>query len=432
MVLTLPLAPGEGTVAVAFSGGLDSTVLLHLAAADPALRARGLRAVHVDHGLHPDSAMWAETCGDACASLGVAFESRRVAVHDSGEGLEAAARAARHAAWLDSQAEGEVIALAHHRDDQAETVLLRLLRGSGDGLGAMLPRRAFGRGWLWRPLLAVPRSVLREQALAQGLRWIEDPSNASEHHDRNFLRHRVMPALQQRWPQADAAFARSASLLATQQELLAGEDVRRLAQVQGLDSASLSVPALLAQPTAWQHRLLRRWTAELGLPMLSAQALATISGELLLARPDARAQFAWSGAVIHRWRDLLHAGRPLAPLPDDWRSPWDGTSTLALPSGDRLQLSPPQPFEASVTVRARQGGERLVLPGRTHSSELKHVLQDLGVPPWQRERLPLLFAPDGELLAAGDVALSGRLRDWLVAHRTKLELRPDDAEPPTH
>jgi tRNA(Ile)-lysidine synthase len=427
MALTLPAAPGDGPVAVAFSGGLDSTVLLHLAAADPALRARGLRALHVDHGLHPDSARWATACGDVCAAWGLAFESRRVTVAECGDGLEAAARAARHGAFLDSQGQGELIALAHHRDDQAETLLLRLLRGSGDGLGAMRTLRPFGRGGLWRPLLALPRSRLHDYARQHGLRWIEDPSNANEHHDRNFLRHQVMPVLQQRWPQADASFARSAGLLAGQQDLLAAEDATRLAQVQGFDPASLSVPALLAQPEAWRHRLLRRWVADLGLPMLSLQALDTITAELLPARADARAEFAWPGAVIRRWRDLLHAGRPLAPLPGDFHVSWDGNQALALPGGDRLRLTPAQPFDAPLDVRARAGGERLVLPGRTHSSELKHVLQDLGVPPWQRSRLPLLFAPDGELLAAGDVALSGRLLDWLGTRGARLEFRPVDA-----
>ena len=427
MALTLPAAPGDGPVAVAFSGGLDSTVLLHLAAADPALRARGLRALHVDHGLHPDSARWADACGDLCAGLGVAFESRRVTVGDRGDGLEAAARAARHGAFHDSQHEGELIALAHHRDDQAETLLLRLLRGSGDGLGAMRSLRPFGRGWLWRPLLALPRSRLHEYAAQHGLHWIEDPSNASEHHDRNFLRHQVMPLLLQRWPQADASFASSAGLLATQQDLLAAGDATRLAQVQGFDPASLSVPALLAQPDAWRRRLLRRWVSDLGLPMLSSHALDTISAELLPARTDARAEFAWSGAVIRRWRDLLHAGRPLPPLPEAYHATWDGTTALALPGGDLLQLSPALAFDAPLDVRARTGGERLVLPGRRHSSELKHVLQDLGVPPWQRARLPLLFAADGELLAAGDVAVSGRLLDWLKARGARLEFRPADA-----
>ncbi len=202
---TLPPAPFDGPLAIAFSGGLDSTVLLHLAAAEPALRARGLRALHVDHGLHPDSARWAEACGETCAALGVAFELRRVAVHDHGDGLEAAARAARHGAFLDSQREGELIALAHHRDDQAETFLLRAsawFRAGWLGCDAAVARLRTGRHW--RPLLDIPRSALLAYARQHGLEWLEDPSNADIHHDRNFLRARIMPLLRERWPHADS------------------------------------------------------------------------------------------------------------------------------------------------------------------------------------------------------------------------------------
>lgn len=420
MALTLPPLPVEGPVLVAFSGGLDSTVLLHALAADPAMRARGLRALHVDHGLHPQSGAWLEACRGTCAALGVPLQARRVQVHDTGDGLEAAARAARYAAFAQVQQPGEVIALAHHRDDQAETVLLRLLRGAGDGLAAMRPLRAFGQGWLWRPLLALPRAELAEYARAHGLHWLEDPSNASDRHDRNFLRHHVLPRLAERWPRASASLARSAALLATQADLLAGEDARRLVQVQGLDPASLSVPALLAEPAGWRDRLLRAWVAALGLPPLPADATATLARELLHARPDASAAFAWSGAVMHRWRDLLHAGPERAPLPAGWSAEWTGEAPLHLPTGDVLALEPPCRFDTPLRVHARQGGERLMLPGRSHRTELKHALQDLGVPPWERARLPLLSAPDGTLLAAADLILSASLSDWLGQRATRL------------
>jgi len=421
MALSLPQAPGDGPVLVAFSGGLDSSVLLHLAAADARLRERGLRALHVDHGLHADSAQWAEHCRRQCESLGVTFVASRVAVMPDGDGLEAAARAARHRAFEQAQAAGEVIALAHHRDDQAETVLLRLLRGAGDGLAAMRPVRVFGAGWLWRPLLDLPRSELRAYADQHGLLWLEDPSNASDRHDRNFLRQRVMPVLADRWPNASASLARSAGLVATQAGLLAAEDARRLALVQGLDPHGLSVAALMAQPAAWRDRLLRAWLAGLGLPPLPTDALATIAAELLPARADARAEFAWSGAVIRRWRDLLHASWTLPPLAPDWAAHWDGRAALALPTGDSLRLEPAASFQSPVRVSARLGGERLKLPGRDHHTDLKTLLQSLGVPPWERARLPLVFAPDGELLAAGDVAISARLAAWLArgGHRLR-------------
>ncbi len=419
MDLISPEPPLTGPVAVAFSGGLDSTVLLHLLA-QGAARSRSLRVLHVDHGLHPDSARWAETCAATCATLGLAFQSVRVQVVDRGEGLEAAARSARHAGLMEMQREGELIALAHHQDDQAETVMLRLLRGSGDGLAGMRPLRAFGRGWLWRPLLAQPREALQGYAEQHELRWVEDPSNAAQRHDRNYLRHSVMPALAARWPHSTASLARSAGLLATQADLLSAEDSRRLAQVQGMDPSSLSLPALLQQPPAWRDRLLRAWVQTQGLPPLPGDAVAIINDEVALARTDSRAEYAWSGAVIRRWRDGLFAGRPLPPLPKDWRVHWDGRAPLSLPTGDVLRLEPALGFDSPVLVRTRQGGERLTQPQREHSSELKQVLQDLGVPPWQRARLPLVFAADGELLAAGSVALSAQLQSWLTARGARL------------
>jgi len=420
MALTLPPLPVEGPLLLALSGGLDSTVLLHALAADPAVRARGLRALHVDHGLHPQSAAWGEACAANCRKLGVPLAIVRVEVRPDGDGPEAAARRARHAAFAQALQPGEVLVTAHHRDDQAETVLLRLLRGAGDGLAAMRPLRPFAAGWLWRPLLGLPREVLESHARAHARHWVEDPSNASDSHDRNFLRHHVLPRLHERWPQAGAALARSAALLATQADLLAGEDARRLAQVQGIDPQTLSVAALMGEPPAWRARLLRAWLAGLGLPPLPTDAIDTIERELLPARPDASACFEWSGAIIHRWRDLLHAGPAQAPLPADWSAAWTGEAPLALPTGDTLALEPPRRFDAPLRVHARLGGERLVLPGRTHHTELKHALQDLGIPPWERARLPLLTSPDGTLLAAADLLLSAPLADWLARHATRL------------
>lgn len=421
MALVLPEPPRPGPIAVAFSGGLDSTVLLHALAARADLRARGLRALHVDHGLHPRSADWAAHCRATCGGLGVDCTVLRVTVAPAGEGPEAAAREARYAALESALEEDEVLAVAHHRDDQAETVLLRLLRASGDGLAGMRPLRRLGRGWLWRPLLGVDRATLAAEARAGGLAWISDPSNEATGFDRNYLRQEVMPRLAGRWPGAAAALARSAALLAVQADLLAAEDARRLARVQGVAPGTLSVPALMAEPAPWRDRLLRAWLAGRGLPPLPAHGLPAISTELLPARPDARARFAWSGAVVERWRDLLHAGPAPVPWPAGWEATWDGRAPLTLPDGRTLALDPAgDGFGAPVRVHARRGGERLRQPGREHSHALKHVLQDLGVPPWERARLPLLSAADGELLAAADLAVSARLRAWLDARGAGL------------
>ncbi len=414
----------RGPVCVGFSGGLDSTVLLHALASDPGVRERGLRAVHVHHGLHRQADAWASHCSAACGALEVPLQVVRVDVQ-RGSGPEASARAARHAAYADVLAGGEAMALAHHRDDQAETFLLRALRGSGpEGLAAIPVLRPCGRGTLWRPLLAVPRSVLLGHARAHRLHWIEDPSNVDTALDRNFLRARVLPLLRERWPEADAALARSATLSAGAAALLVPGDADGLARVSTDDPAVLSRPALALVPRERRARVLRRWIAALGLPALPAGGVARIESDLLPAPADASACYAWQGAEVRAWRDGLHAGRPVAPLPPGWTTHWDGHAPLSLPGGGTLRLDPAVAFASTLAVRARAGGERIALPGRTHSHALKHVFQDLGVPPWLRAAMPLLVDGDGAVLAAGDRIRSAAFDAWLRARGTQLAWSP--------
>jgi tRNA(Ile)-lysidine synthase len=426
--------------------------LLHVLAASPAMQARGLRAIHVHHGLHADASAWAEHCQRTCAKLGVPLATVRTLVdRDSGHGPEAAARLARHEAFAAELRDDEVLVLAHHRDDQAETFLLRALRASGpDGLGAMRQWRRFGRGWLWRPLLEVPRSELSAYAQHHGLRWIDDPSNADTDLDRNYLRHRVLPLLRERWPHADAAFARSAALSAEAVELLDADDALALAAARGADPNTLDVDTLLSLPVARRARVLRRWIGELGLQPLPSEGVDHIESDLLGAAADAEAAFAWSNAIIRRWRTWLYAECKRLPMPHDWQATWDGRVPLLLPTGGTLWLEFPERatpsagssssdlvtetlssnpllqspahagFDRKLRVRARRGGERITLPGRTHSHALKHVLQDFGIPPWQRERMPLLSDTGGVVLAAGDVVCSREFDAWLRARGARL------------
>ena len=405
-------------ILLALSGGLDSSVLLHLLAHSP-LREHGLRAIHVHHGLHPDADTWAAHCATFCASLNVPLVAVRVQVTDNGEGPEAAARTARYAAFERELRDGEILALAQHRDDQAETFLLRALRGSGpDGLGAMRPWRAFGRGWLWRPLLAQPRAELHAYASEQDLRWIEDPANADERFDRNFLRQRVLPLLRERWPQADASFAHSAALSAEVADAFARIDDAALDAM--IDDDTLPCDALRAMPADARARLLRRWVRGLGLPPLPADGLRRIESELLPAAEDRVPHYDWHGARIVRWRGRLHAFRNEHDWPADWQRDWDGAEPLSLPDGSTLALEDVAQFDSIVQVRARRGGDRIALPGRTHSHSLKHIMQERGLPPWQRARLPLLFAANGMLLAAGDHLLSATLDAWLHERNARL------------
>lgn len=449
----------QARLCVAFSGGLDSTVLLHALASIPSVRAHGLRAWHVHHGLHADADRWAEHCAEVCAGLDVPLQLSRVEVRRDGEGLEAAARRARRKVFAEGLGEGEVLALAHHQDDQAETFLLRALRASGsDGLAGMRRWQPFGRGRLWRPLLDIPREGLAEYAAGPDLRWIEDPSNVDTAFDRNFLRREVLPLLRERWPQAGTAFARSAALCGEAADLLAAGDTDALASVHAGDRQLLTVAGLMQLPATRRARVLRAWVTALGLPPLPAAGIVRIESDLLAASADSDAAFAWSGATIRRWRDLLHAGMVRASLPADFEAVWDGLEGLTLPTGDQLRLQCPAgatsiatgismaakiaahvdpaypskshsratadatglALDMPVRVHARRGGERIRLHGRAHSHALKRVLQELGVAPWVRERLPLLSSADGELLAAGDLVRSARFDAWLQEHDARL------------
>jgi tRNA(Ile)-lysidine synthase len=419
----MPRADGaERPVLVGLSGGLDSVVLLHLLAMQPAIRAQGLRAIHVHHGLHAAADEWAAHCHALCSGLGVALQVARVEVaRDAGSGLEAAARVARRRAFAAALDDDGALALAHHRDDQAETFLLRALRASGpDGLAAMRPWQRFAGGWLWRPLLGVSRAQLLAHAREHALPWVEDPGNDDTAHDRNFLRHRVLPLLRERWPGADAALARSAALAAEASGLLLDGDEAALAAARTLDPQVLSVAALGLLPRARRARVLRRWIATLGLPPLPAQGIDRIEGDLMAASAGSDAAFEWQGARVRRWRDLLHAGPGRAPLPSSWRTCWDGSAALPLPGGGHLRLEGADAFDTPLHAHARQGGERIHLPGRRHSHALKHVLQAACVPPWQREHLPLLSDGAGAVLAAGDLAVSAPLDAWLRARGARL------------
>ncbi len=419
-------AASDRPVMVGFSGGLDSTVLLHLLVNAPGRRQGSVRALHVHHGLHPRADDWQRHCSQLCAQWAVPMLTVNVDVpRDSGLGLEAAAREARHAAFKTHLDKDEWLALAHHQDDQAETFLLRALRGAGvDGLAAMRAQRPFGNGMLWRPLLQCPRAELEAYARQHQLQWIEDPSNSSADFDRNFLRLQVIPLLRQRWPHASAAIARSAGLAAQAAQLLGDTDADLLQQCSSQDgSLRLSALRRLADPQ--QARVLRRWAQHHQLPPLPASGVAAIQQQLLQAGHDQQAAFRWQQARIVRWRDQLHVVPPLAAWPAGWQRTWDGGTPAVLPDGGTLTLRGASGFDRPLQLRQRRGGERIHLSGRSHSHQLKHCLQQSDVPPWLRPHLPLLC--DGEVvLAAADRVLSGPLLDWLRAHEATLHWQPPD------
>jgi len=423
-----------GPIVVAFSGGLDSSVLLHALASPGPARERGLRALHVDHGLHADSAQWTAHCTAFAARLDVPIEAIKAGpVTASGKGIEDAARAARYATFAGKLRGGEVLAVAQHADDQAETVLLKLLRGAGpEGLGGMRVLREFASGYLWRPLLELPRAQLKDYALAQGLNWVEDPSNSNTQLRRNFLREEILPKLSARWPAAGAAIGHSARWARAAADFIEQEAQRALARVQGVDPATLAWRAWLDLPEALRDPVLRRWLRALGLDEPAHFHVAELERQLHGAAEDRSPCVSWERSELRRYRDLLYAMPALAPMPADWRGDWRAPS-LQLPDGGQLEwrqrdgtARAARVDAPALTVRYRCGGERLKPADTTHTRELRLLLQEAGIPPWQRDRIPLIHQ-NAQMIAVGDLILSQAGRELCDRLHARIVWSPGSA-----
>ena len=400
------LAPWRNAPAwhIAFSGGLDSTVLLHLLANSESIPP--LSAVHVHHGLQAAADAWPSHCQSICDHLGVPLLVMRVQVQP-GASLEGAAREARYQAFTEVMGAGAVMLTAQHREDQAETLLFRLLRGAGvRGLTAMPVHRPLAGGHLVRPLLHVSRGELEAYAMAHQLQWIADPSNTDTQFSRNYLRHRVFPRLTERWPQAVSRLARSAEHLNEAQGLL--DELARI-DLQAADQPSpfpwLPLPSLMLAclrelSDARQRNALRHWLSPLTRLPDSDHWVGWQS--LRDARHDAQPLWRLADGQLHR------CGERIWWLPSSWSEfsdtavSWpDAQHPLPLPGNGLLTIvgkAPAGPFE----VRYRQGGETLDVPGRGRR-DLKRLLNESGLPGCVRGRLPLLYQGE-QLLGAPSLA----------------------------
>ncbi len=406
----LEILPDSERFLIAYSGGLDSRVLLHLMASLNPEAGYDIRAVHVNHNIQPESRTWAGHCRDVCRALGVELEVLDVDASRPGkESPESWARHKRYAAIENILAQGEVLLTAHHRDDQLETFLLRLLRGAGVlGLASMRAVRRFGSGLHARPLLKYSREQLLAYAQLHDLDWIEDPSNTDIRPDRNYLRHKVVPAIKGRWPSVALPVSRTIDTLAETQELLDELARQDLLICSADDPCMLVVERVKRLPAARQKNMLRYWCRILDLPPPDSRRLTHILTDVIEARSDSRARIRWKGAELQRYGQYIHLGVPLKEFDSSVIRVWNFTEPCRLDHGELTAvegrgngLKQQACAGARVEVRYRTGGEKIRLPGRTCRHKLKKLFQEAGTPPWLRERTPLIYVNDKLAMVAG-------------------------------
>ena len=409
-VLARTVSPAQRLL-LGLSGGIDSLVLLDLLAQLREIFGFQLSAIHINHQISPNASTWARFCQEQCAGRGIALNI--VAVELPGRrqlGLEAAARAARYHVFDQQQA--DFIVLAHHLDDQVETLLLQMLRGAGvKGLSAM-PQNSFQRSAskpsLLRPLLAIPRSTIEAYAHHHALQWVEDESNNDISYDRNFLRHEIFPKLETHFPAYRKTLfrvSRNLSESAQLQDELAQLDAQSVLLEGGLDAAKLSGLGVIRA-----KNLMRYYLARHGVAMPNAQRLEEIVRQLGGAAEDASVHIKIGEFEIRRFRNQVsvHPLTRAIAIHPCWE--WRGEPELSLPEMQRVLVFRPTVGQGlsltklqknPVTIRLRQGGERLKPDCHRPRRSLKNLLQEAQIPPWQRQRLPLLYCGDQLTMALG-------------------------------
>lgn len=404
----------QAPVWLAYSGGQDSSVLLHLfSRVDP---PPPLKIVHINHQLSDNASDWQQHCITTANTLGYQCLVESAQIHPQGKGLESAARDARYRIFKRLLEPGEYLFTAHHQNDQAETMLFRCLRGSGlRGMRAIEQQRTLGHGILARPLLDISQADISAYAERFNLTWVDDESNNDLHFDRNFLRHSILPALNQRWPSSLKNMARTSAWLGEANKLLEeylDTDLhlcdRRLERL----GQSLAIPNMNSYSEARIKHLIQFWVSQLGYTLPNHHHIQQLKN-LLQAKADATPLIAWGDCELRRYQDRLYLLPRLPALIKPQiqsKITWLSTSPLLLEDGSTLKISAnlhgishatanPHP---ELTVSYRSGGERCKPTTRTKSQTLKKLLQEYALEPWLRDRIPLIFQGD-QLIAVGDI-----------------------------
>jgi len=405
----LETLPAPGHYWLAYSGGMDSTALLSILATHRDRLPAELVAVHVNHQISVNARHWEEHCRAFCRELNVRYESVTIDARAGHRGSpEAHARELRYTALGEFMQEDDVLLTAHHRDDLAETFILQLLRGSGpEGLSAIPATRRCGKGWLMRPLLEYTRRDIDDYVRCLGLTWVEDESNIDQGIDRNFIRQTIMPALRERWPAVIDVLWRvsrvQADAVAVMNDM-AGQDLQGALGISD-NVVHWSAIERLALPR--QRNLLRYWIRKNGRTVPGMNVIDEIIHELLHARPDSMPCIRWENTEIRRYRDDVYilpaiTSAPSGPYKWSLDDPLvlDGgrlEAGLTVGSGIRTTLVP----DKNVMVRFRTGGESIRPAGRRETHDLKKLFQESAVPPWRRNRVPLVYVGDELAAVAG-------------------------------
>lgn len=386
---------------VGFSGGIDSTVLLHALSSCPSLAKKTI-AIHINHNLSKNARNWQTHCQTICKLLNIPFITEDV-IFDNSANIEKNARQARYDFFQSLIQSNEGLLLGHHQNDQAETLLLQLCRGAGvQGLAAMTSIRNFSHGQLIRPFLEHSREILEIYANENNLHWVEDESNNDSGYTRNFLRHEVFPLLQTRWPNVLKNFSQTSAHCQeanTHLEDLAKIDCPDLINVT--DRLSLEFIDKLSQ--ARIKNVLRVWFKTQQILVPDTTMINRIVNELIFSSQDARPEIQWGEVILRRYQHCLYLGAQEAKFKSlDWP---DFPSSLKLMGNswtlyaEKTQEGICVPAQCRIQVRFREGGETICLRGQ-HKS-LKKLFQEWKIPPWQRDQIPLIYFDESLAVVVG-------------------------------
>lgn len=411
---------------VAYSGGIDSHVLLALCAEFRRHTSIKLRAIHINHNLSPHAQAWSNHCKAICAEYDIDLIVREIKLDlQAGESLEEEARKKRYAVFAEYVNIDDVLLTAHHQDDQAETMLMQLMRGAGlKGLSAMPAMKVFAKGWHARPLLDVDRVNLQQYAQANQLRWIDDESNQNSKMTRNFIRHHVLSVLKERWSSATNVIARSAAHCAEAQALLEQFALELCEQVKGSVENTLSIQKLLTLEEAKQRLVLRTWIHGCGFSLPNVDKIEVIRSNVLTAANDRMPCVTWGEVEVRRFRDDLFLLSALKQHKVQQCHDWNLQQPLVLPhvgvlQAEKVNAQNSLRMVGDVQVRFRQGGEVINLPNRGRH-KLKNLFQEWNVTPWLRDRIPLIFIGETCIAAVGyfidpDYVADANESGWLVS-----------------